>query len=53
MHFVTRKGNSVRSIDEILRLFNGGDFYICFKRDITLSTQRYETIFFILLFVMN
>ncbi|MCP9261139.1 Phosphatidylinositide phosphatase SAC2 [Dirofilaria immitis] len=40
LHFVTRKGNAVRLIDEILRLFNGGDFYICFKRDITLNTQR-------------
>uniref|UniRef100_A0A8R1XZ05 SAC domain-containing protein n=1 Tax=Onchocerca volvulus TaxID=6282 RepID=A0A8R1XZ05_ONCVO len=39
LHFVTRKGNAVRLIDEILRLFNGGDFYICFKRDITLNTQ--------------
>ncbi|CAG9531405.1 unnamed protein product [Cercopithifilaria johnstoni] len=39
MHFVTRKRNSVRLIDEILRLFNDGDFYICFKRDITLNTQ--------------
>ncbi|EFO27739.2 hypothetical protein LOAG_00741 [Loa loa] len=39
IHFVTGKGNSVRLIDEILRLFNGGDFYICFKRDITLNTQ--------------
>ncbi|KAL3998072.1 hypothetical protein ACH3XW_13535 [Acanthocheilonema viteae] len=39
MHFVTRKGNSVQLIDEILRLFNGGDFYICFKRDITLNIQ--------------
>ncbi|VIO96841.1 Uncharacterized protein BM_BM6251 [Brugia malayi] len=39
MHFITGKGNSIRLIDEILQLFNGGDFYICFKRDITLNTQ--------------
>ncbi|VDK73880.1 unnamed protein product [Litomosoides sigmodontis] len=39
LHFVTGKRNSVRLIDEILRLFNDGDFYICFKKDITLNTQ--------------
>ncbi|VDN81752.1 unnamed protein product [Brugia pahangi] len=46
MHFITGKGNSIRLIDEILQLFNGGDFYICFKRDITLNTQRQATVLF-------
>lgn len=43
MQYVTGKGSSIRLIDEILRLFNDdGDFYICFKRDITMNTQRFK-----------
>ncbi|PAV65221.1 hypothetical protein WR25_20741 isoform A [Diploscapter pachys] len=37
-----RVGEQPSLLDEILRLFNDDpDFYFCFERDITLSTQKY------------